>query len=98
MTPYYTQIACTPTDTGWIAGYMQTIPGLVAKHGGRYLYQTGEYDRIEGVQNRPGLLVLIEWPDKKAAEAFYDDPAYQPHKRARQSGAVTEMFLVPSGP
>jgi uncharacterized protein (DUF1330 family) len=98
MTAYYTQIACTPTETAWIAGYMQTIPALVAKHGGRYLYRTAEYERIEGTQSRPGLIVLIEWPDKKAAEGFYADPAYQPHKQARQNGAVTEYLLVPGGP
>ena len=38
--------------------------------------------------------MLIEWPDKESAENFYNDPSYEPHKRARQSGSATEMYLI----
>ena len=74
---------------------MDTIPALIAHHGGRYLYQTTDYVRIEETSTAPGLVVLIEWPDKAAAENFYNDPAYEPHKRARQDGSATDMYLIP---
>ena len=52
---YYTQISCNPTTADWIPGYMDTIPALIAHHGGRYLYQTTDYVRIEETSTAPGL-------------------------------------------
>ncbi|MFZ5593860.1 MAG: DUF1330 domain-containing protein, partial [Pseudomonadota bacterium] len=75
---------------------MDAVPSLVAKHGGRYLYQTSEYERIEETGESPSLVVLIEWPDKASAERCYSDPVSQPHKQTRQNGAVT-VFLIPAG-
>jgi uncharacterized protein (DUF1330 family) len=95
MTAYYTQIACTPSTYDWIADYAAQVPRLVAKHGGRYLYQTSDYERLEEAEPSAALVIVIEWPDKASAERFYGDPDYQGHKQARQGGSSTQMLLVP---
>ena len=47
MTKYYSHIECTPTDMDWIPAYMEAVPGLVAKHGGTYVYRTTDADAVE---------------------------------------------------
>lgn len=80
---YHSAVALTPTNEDWIPGYIGTVTGLVAKHGGTYLARTASHTRIEGDGDGHALQVLIEWPTKEAADAFYSDSEYQPHLQAR---------------
>jgi uncharacterized protein (DUF1330 family) len=65
-----------------------------ADDGGRYLARTGNFERVEGGSANPDLQVIIEWPSKEAALAFYNDPAYQPYLQSRLAGASSDFFLV----
>lgn len=91
---YYVVVHVTPTTDSWIPDYLTTVTPLVAKHGGRYLARTQSHDHLEGEGPTPGLIAILEWPSKEAAQAFYTDPAYQPSLQARLSGAVNELFLI----
>jgi uncharacterized protein (DUF1330 family) len=91
---YYAAIGLTPTSEEWIPGYLSTVTPLVEKHGGKYLARTANHERLEGDGESPALMVLIEWPSKAAAEAFYSDPDYQPHLQARLAGANNDFFLI----
>ncbi|HEY5624470.1 MAG TPA: DUF1330 domain-containing protein [Gammaproteobacteria bacterium] len=42
----------------------------------------------------PSVFVIIEWPSKKAAEAFYNDPEYAPYLQKRLAGANNDLVLV----
>jgi uncharacterized protein (DUF1330 family) len=42
----------------------------------------------------PQVALVIQWPSKEAAEAFYASAAYAPHRRARIRGARNEFLLV----
>jgi uncharacterized protein (DUF1330 family) len=76
---------------------MDAVPGLVARHGGRYVYRTTEFDSVEMPDDlATTFMVLIEWPDAGAASAFYDDPDYQPLKKARIAGADIRWFNAPA--
>jgi uncharacterized protein (DUF1330 family) len=92
--PYYTIVGVSPTSDAWIPGYLAEVGPLVAKHGGRYLARTASHTKLEGDVASPGLMVLLEWPSKQSAEAFYADPSYQPHLQARLAGASNMMWLV----
>lgn len=96
MSSHYMQVTVTPSSEDWIGPYLEVVPGLVERHGGRYLAQATEYERLEGQGDNPSFMVIMEWPSKEAAEAFYSDPAYQPHKAARLAGAENHMFLIPA--
>jgi uncharacterized protein (DUF1330 family) len=96
MTKHYTHVACTPTSFDWIPSYLEIVPTLVAKHGGRYVYRTTEFESVEMPADMPTtFMVLIEWPDAGAATAFYADPDYQSHKQARLAGSQTQWFNAP---
>ena len=91
---YYAVVFVTPKTDAWIPDYLATVTPLVKKHGGRYLARTVNHERLEGAGDNPGLIVILEWPSKAAAEAFYKDPAYQPSLQARLGGAASDFFLV----
>ncbi len=91
---HYSVVFVTPKSDTWIPDYLAAVTPLVEKHGGKYLARTASHERLEGVDPSPGLIVIIEWPSKESAEAFYRDPAYQPHLQARLSGAANNFFMV----
>lgn len=91
---YYSVLAVTPTSEDWIPGYVETASSLVAQHGGKYLARTTNHDRLEGQGEGAALRVIIEWPTKQAAEAFMNDPAYEPHWKARLAGSNSHHFLI----
>ena len=84
---HYTVVAITPTSTSWIDGYLQTVGALVARHGGRYLARTARHERLEGEGKVPAVYTIVQWPSREAANAFYNDPDYVPHREARRAGA-----------
>lgn len=73
------------------AEYVKPALALIAKHGGKPLIIADECMIKEG-QLPAGRCVVIEFPDMKAAEAFYADPDYQPIKPVRQ--ALTRSILA----
>ena len=90
---YYTFVMLDVTDPAWMSGYLGPVTDLVHKHGGRYLCRTPQVELIEG-DKAPQVAVLIEWENKEGAEAFYGDPDYAGHKKARLAGSVGPMLLV----
>lgn len=91
---YYSVLEVTPTSEDWIPGYVESATALVAQHGGKYLARTASHERLEGEGEDVALRVIIEWPSKKAAEAFMSDPAYRAHLEARTAGSTSHHFLI----
>jgi uncharacterized protein (DUF1330 family) len=82
------------TDDSWVPAYLENVPRLVEKIGGRYLASTSKVEKIEGEREVPQIFVIIEFPSKDAAISFYASSEYQPYLRQRQEGASTELVLV----
>jgi len=40
------------------------------------------------------LILIIEWPSKAAADAFYASDEYRPYRQSRLAGARNEFVLV----
>jgi uncharacterized protein (DUF1330 family) len=51
-------------------------------------------ERLEGEGEDAALRIIIEWPSKEAAVAFMNDPAYQPHLKARTAGSISHHFRI----
>jgi uncharacterized protein (DUF1330 family) len=71
--------------------YSQHVPGTLAKHGGKYLVRGGECTQLEGV-SQGDRRVVIEFPSRQAAEAWYHSPEYQailPHRKANSEGHIS---------
>ena len=91
---YYAIVEVAVTDDAWVAGYLSNVTALVHKHDGKYLARTTTMERVEGSRELPTVFVVIEWPSKEAATAFYGDPDYQPHLQARIAGSNSEFTLI----
>ena len=91
---YYAVVLLTPKSEAWVPDYVAAVTPLLAKHGGKYLARTASHERLAGTGPNPGLIVLIEWPSKESAEAFYRDPAYQSHLQSLLGGDASDLFIV----
>ncbi|MEM1112115.1 MAG: DUF1330 domain-containing protein [Pseudomonadota bacterium] len=92
--PFYSMISSSPTTDDWIPSYIESVGAIVARHGGKYLARTSNYERLEGSGEDPAAFVFIEWPDKESGLAFMSDPDYKPFLEARLAGSVSHHFLV----
>ena len=91
---YYAVAELDVTDPKWVSDYVADVTEMVERHGGRYLARTAQIEQIEGERTPPRIYLVIEWPSKQVADAFYDSEEYRPHREARRSGARNEFFLI----
>jgi uncharacterized protein (DUF1330 family) len=91
---YYAVAEIEITDRSWVSAYVKNVTQLVEQYGGRYLARTTTLEQLEGERPRPQVLLIIEWPSKEAAKAFYECDAYQPYLQSRKQGSKSEFFLV----
>ena len=91
---YYAVAEIDVTDQSWVPAYVANVTTLVERHGGRYLARTGKIEKVEGERTPPRVLLIIEWPSKEAALAFYESAEYRPYRQARLAGARNEFLLV----
>ncbi len=70
--------------------YAQHVPTSLVPHGGKYLVRGGNDSQLEGVA-QGNRKVVIEFPSRAAAEAWYHGPEYQailPHRLANSEGHI----------
>lgn len=91
---YYSVAELEITDQSWVPEYVKNVTGLVERHGGRYLARTSKVEKLEGERKVPQIFLIIEWPSKETAEAFYESPEYRPYRESRLTGAKSEFLLV----
>ena len=92
----YAIVEVDVTDPGWVPEYVKNVTRLVEERGGRYLTRTSTVEKIEGQRKAPQIVVLLEWPSKDAAVAFYQSEEYRPYRQSRLQGARNEFTLVPA--
>jgi uncharacterized protein (DUF1330 family) len=82
------------TDQSWVPEYVQNVTGMVERWGGRYLARTTKAEKVEGQRAAQGIMVIVEWPSREAAMAFYESAEYRPYRQKRLAGAKNEFLLV----
>jgi uncharacterized protein (DUF1330 family) len=82
------------TDQSWVPDYVRKVTGMVERSGGRYLSRTSRVERVEGERKTPAMMVILEWPSKELAMAFYESEEYRPYRKNRIAGAKCEFVLV----
>lgn len=82
------------TDPEAYEAYKAAVRPIAERHGGVYRVRGGRTEVWESDLWTPTRVVVIEFPDAAAASAFYDDPAYQPHKQTRRGAANCTFFMV----
>ena len=92
--PAYVIVETVNSDDSYVEAYRPKTMELIAKHGGKYLARAAPTARLEGKRELPDLVLIFEFPSEAHAQAWYDDPEYQPLIKLRQTGARSEMTLV----
>ncbi|MDX3094844.1 DUF1330 domain-containing protein [Streptomyces sp. ME01-24h] len=82
-----------PNEQG--LSYLEQVEATVAPYGGKWLAQ-GDVDVVEGAW--PGAVVLMEFPDRAAADRWYNSPEYQAILPLRTNNAISDIILVDSLP
>lgn len=91
---YYAVAEMNVTDRAWVAEYARDVTPMVERYGGRYLARTSRAETLEGERTPPQVFLLIEWPSREAAMAFYESDEYRPYRERRIAGAINEFVLV----
>ena len=73
--------------------YMKEAPATVAAFGGRYLVRGNDVRALEGEWEHERM-VVVEFPDKQSALAWYESDAYRPLRELRQSSAEAVILLA----
>ena len=90
----YCIVELDTTDPSWVPAYVQNVTKMVEQRGGRYLARTSSLEKIEGERALPQILVILEWPSKESAVAFYESEEYRPYRQRRIDGAKNEFLLI----
>jgi uncharacterized protein (DUF1330 family) len=91
---YYSVAEIEITNQSWIPAYVENVTRLVEQCGGRYLARTSKIEKLEGERKVPQIFLIIEWPSKAVAKAFYECDEYRPYRQSRIEGATNEFLLV----
>jgi uncharacterized protein (DUF1330 family) len=93
MSPAYIVGEVTVHNPEGYAQYAQKVPGTIAQHGGQYLVRGGNSTQLEG-QAQGSRRVVIMFPSRAAAEAWYHGPEYQAILPLRQANSEGHIALV----
>lgn len=75
-----------------IVAYLETIDSTLAPFQGRFIIHGGEKEELEGAF--PGDLIVIAFPDRQAASAWYASSAYQAILPRRTRNSQGDVFLI----
>ncbi|WP_431258198.1 DUF1330 domain-containing protein [Roseateles chitinivorans] len=83
----------TVTDAEQMAKYREWSTKAMQEHGAEVLVRGGAFEVLEGPWT-PNRLVVLKFPDRAAAKAFYDSETYQHAKSLREHAGVMRMIVV----
>jgi uncharacterized protein (DUF1330 family) len=75
-----------------IVEYLERIDATLAPFDGHFIIHGGRNEMLEGPS--PGTLIVIEFPDRAAAEGWYRSPAYQAIVHLRRENSDGAIFLI----
>jgi uncharacterized protein (DUF1330 family) len=78
----------------FITGYGAAAAKLVEHFGGKYVLRGPGATLLEGDFGEGASMVISEWPDRAAAEAFWNSPEYAEVKKLRAGIADCQVLLI----
>lgn len=82
------------TDAARFEEYRTKAAPMIARHGGRYLTRGGTHRLPEGGHWTPERVVIIEFPDRAALDAWYGSDEYRPLIALRKSCTSANDMLI----
>ncbi len=94
--PTYLVVEHKITDAAKFEEYRVKVGPMIARCGGRYLTKGGSHKLPEGGHWQPDRVVIIEFPDMAALNAWYTAPEYKPliALRKASTSALDMMFTL----
>ncbi|MFY8179899.1 MAG: DUF1330 domain-containing protein [Limnohabitans sp.] len=90
MTKAYVIGQITVTNPEGYAFYAARVPATIDEAGGQYLVRGGDKTQLEGL-SQGDRHVVLEFPSRAVAEAWYKGDAYQailPHRLENSTGSL----------
>jgi uncharacterized protein (DUF1330 family) len=78
----------------FIKGYGAVAGALVEQFGGKYVLRGPGATLLEGAFGDGASMVISEWPDRDAAETFWNSPEYAEAKKLRAGIADCQVLLI----
>lgn len=75
-----------------IVEYLERIDATVVSFGGHFIVHGGDFELLEG--SWPGNLIVIEFPDRAQASAWYNSPAYQAIVTLRTDNSDSDVIMI----
>jgi uncharacterized protein (DUF1330 family) len=75
-----------------IVQYLERIDATLAPFGGRFRVHGGPYEVVEGSWS--GDVVVLEFPDRRAARSWYESPAYRDILPLRTEHASSDVIFI----
>jgi uncharacterized protein (DUF1330 family) len=75
-----------------IVEYLERIDATLAPFGGHFTVHGGDFELLEG--SWPGNLIVIEFPDREQARAWYDSDAYQAIATLRTGSSDSDVIMI----
>tara|TARA_S200000501_G_C20841754_1_gene751926 strand:+ start:1127 stop:1414 length:288 start_codon:yes stop_codon:yes gene_type:complete len=83
----------TIINTEGYSKYISKVPNIVAEFGGKYLVRGGNSAQIEGISHGERI-VVIEFPNRIQAKAWYYSDSYQKIIFHRLNNSTGDLVLV----
>ena len=75
-----------------IVEYLERIDATLAPFGGHFIVHGGDFELLEG--GWPGNLIVIEFPDREQARAWYNSDAYQAIVTLRTDNSDSDVIMI----
>lgn len=89
----YIIVRIKASDPEQLKDYQLAAPPVIEKFGGKYIARGGTVVSLEGPAELRRI-VIIEFPDLAAAEAFYNSHEYEEVRKLREGVAEAEFIAV----
>ncbi len=73
--------------------YRRQVPATIEAYGGRYIVRGGDSETLEGTWE-PKRVVILEFPDRATAKAWWASEAYGPVRAIRERAARTKLIAI----
>ena len=94
--PVYVVAMINVHDPDTYRKYTDRTPATLKKHGGRFVTPGAAVTALEG-DGFDGRMVILEFPDKASAEAWYADPEYAQARTFRHAASTAKLFVLQEG-
>ena len=89
----YVIYQCEVLDAERYEAYKPKAAASIEAAGGRYIVRGGELEALEG-EGPPSRTVVVEFPDRETALAWYRARPYAEARKIREGAAIARMYVV----